>query len=398
MALSSPQDGSRSRGLRLISCILPVVIVLLARVPSGAFPFRIETAPEWNELFHRHHGWTGADGAISIPLSGIYAYGTSHLGPTLFSFGDTFIGEVNEKERRLHGSTMVNNTFSVLRPFTEEPGPMRFIHRLDKEGQPRAVFVPNTPNSEPGDWYWPGDGFVNHDLDGDVYILHYRLRRPPFTGVGVSLVILPAHSSTPIADHRQLETPLFRPGDDVRGTIGFGTSLIVRTEWSRAPAPDGYVYIYGHEEKIFKKLLVCRIRPEKIEMPDSWRFWNGSEWVVHIEESAPLMSALTGNISLELLPDGRLIALYADFSGGIHARIGESVTGPFGTDHVIYHTPERDYDPDNITYNPIAHSHLSEPGTLLINYSVNSWDFADLWRNCDWYLPKFIRLFTEDGS
>ena len=80
----------------------------------------------------------------------------------------------------------------------------------------------------------------------------------------------------------------------------------------------------------------------------------------------------------------------------VKARIGEGVTGPFGQVNAIYRTPEIDLDPDIFTYNPIAHPHLSNPGELLINYSVNSLDFWDLFYRADSFFPKFIRLILEE--
>src|SRR5438270_9691186 len=65
-------------------------------------PWEIESArprPDLTRLFTRSEGWTGSDGAYSIPL-----------GPdrTLWLFGDTFIGRVVDGKRV--GARMVNNT------------------------------------------------------------------------------------------------------------------------------------------------------------------------------------------------------------------------------------------------------------------------------------------------
>src|SRR5690606_14527928 len=124
--------------------------------------------------------------------------------------------------------------------------------------------------------------------------------------------------------------PLFFPGDDERKPRSFGTGVIVNTEWAGAPNPDGYLYVYGHEERAAKRFLVCRTRPADIEDPTAWRFWNGSEWVEEITQARGLFNAVTGGITAENLPDGRVIAMYADFGGNIMARIGESPSGPFG--------------------------------------------------------------------
>jgi len=405
VTVSDPVRLEMPKGLALMPGKLlrkPLMLLMLAAPaclspapPAGAVSFHVETAPEWNELFERRRGWTGADGAFSIPLGGVYTPGSFELQPTIFSFGDTFVGEIDEFERRLPGGFMINNTFSAIGEFQDDPGPMRFFYPADHQGNPRSVFIPDTPNAEEGDWYWPGDGYVNQAMDSDLYIFHYRLRHP-MNLAGVSLVILRAGSSNPYKEHEQIETPLFRPGDDLREPIGLGNSLIVNTRWAGAPSPDGFVYVYGHEEGLRKNLLVSRIRPEAMENPEAWRFWNGTEWTGDISESAPLFSAITGNIALELLSDGRVIALFMDFSGHIRARIGEGFTGPFSPPYIVYRTPEVDFDPDIITYGAVAHSHLSRPGELLINYSVNSLDFFKLWENCYWYLPKFIRVTISE--
>lgn len=49
-------------------------------------------APEWDVLFDRRSGWTGADGIYSIPLDGDERPGTGTADQTFFSFNDTFIG------------------------------------------------------------------------------------------------------------------------------------------------------------------------------------------------------------------------------------------------------------------------------------------------------------------
>ena len=387
--------------LRLSTALLAAALGIASGGPAAA-QFQVDRASDWEELFYQRSGWSGADGGFAIPLSGVYAPGTAHLGPTLFTYGDTWVGGVDKNGKRLPGSTLVNNSLSYLpQPGRESQqaaaGPLHFLLGRDAAGQPQSVFLPDTPNAQPGDWYWPSDGFANQTKNGDVYVFLYRLRQPPLAAVGVSLAVLPVASPRPIQDQRQLETPLFRAGDTLRDTIGFGNSVIVNTAGAGAHEPDGYLYVYGHEESIVKQLLVCRVRPEDIEKPTAWRFWNGADWVPSIEDSAPLLAALTGGISVEALPGGRVIALYMDLGGRLWASFGEGVTGPFGARQLLYRTPEIHLSPSVITYNPIAHPHLSEPGELLIEYSVNSLDPRELWLHADWYLPKFIRVRFANG-
>lgn len=191
---------------------------------------------------------------------------------------------------------------------------------------------------------------------------------------------------------------LFTLGDawvgevDMMGVRQPGSTIVNNTFSVLAPHPDGYLYVYGHEEGLRKKLLVCRTLPADIEDASAWRFWDGTNWVADIAASHPLFADVTGGLYLDILGDGRVIALYLDLGGLIHARFADGPAGPFTPPKVLYRTPELDLSPNILTYNPIPHPHLSQPGELLIGYSVNSLDFGELLNHADWYLPKFIRV------
>lgn len=366
-------------------------LILLA-APAAA-QLHVERAPEWEALFQRRSGWTGADGAISIPLNGDYAPGSGQSTPVLFTYGDTWVGDVDHNGVRQPGSTIVNNSYSVLAPLAGAPGPMKFLVARDASGAPRAVFLPETPHAQPGEWYWPADGFANRERNGDLYLFQVRLRGPGFHAVGTALVTLPVRGGRPqYGQSRQLETPLFHAAGAGRDAITFGNSVVVSTGWAQAPHPDGYLYVYGHEEGPAKRLLVCRILPADIEDASAWRFWDGAGWVPDLAASAPLFKDVTGGFYLDQLGDGRVLALYMDLAGHIQARFADGPTGPFGEARTLYRTPELDLSPDILTYNPIPHPQLSAPGELLIGYSVNSLDFGELLAHADWYTPKFIRV------
>jgi hypothetical protein len=67
-----------------------------------------------------------------------------------------------------------------------------------------------------------------------------------------------------------------------------------------------------------------------------------------------------------------------------------SPTGPFENKRVLYCTPESS---DVIfTYNSFVHPELSDEGELRISYNINSFDFSLLFKNADYYRPKFIRI------
>ncbi len=150
-------------------------------------------APEWTALFDREHDWTGADGIFSIPLNG-REDGEAH-GPnfrTLILFSDTAIGEVGSSAERLDGTTLVNNTLAVLRGTEPRADRIEFLWGGKITGESAAVFVPETPMAQDGEWYWLGDGVAIGDL---VHILAIRMRKTEdavfgFATSGVNLLTL----------------------------------------------------------------------------------------------------------------------------------------------------------------------------------------------------------------
>src|SRR5438876_194566 len=44
--------------------------------PYDVPPYSATPAPDWDTLFHRSSGWTGADAAYALPLSGDYRPGS----------------------------------------------------------------------------------------------------------------------------------------------------------------------------------------------------------------------------------------------------------------------------------------------------------------------------------
>ena len=73
---------------------------------------RVREAPEWTRLFQRTKDWTGSDGIYALPLSGREAPGQL-IGRQILVFGDTFIGDVDERGARKN-YRMVYNTLADL--------------------------------------------------------------------------------------------------------------------------------------------------------------------------------------------------------------------------------------------------------------------------------------------
>lgn len=410
----------------------------LAFSDAAAFAQRldlvVEPAEEWSALFDRLSGWTGADGIYSIPLLSDDAPGSAYADfadsprptGTAFVFGDTFIGEVDpETDDRLPGTAMVNNTGAYLPPFapgktTPDPDDIVFFWGRDEQGEPEALFVPDTPDSRPGDWYWVKDGFVPAAADRDgggggaeaaAYLFAYRFRpdrdEPAgYLRAGVSLIVVPAGDRPPnFPRSRQVEAPLFVPEEDGgagRGDAVFGAGVLVNTAAAGTPDPDGFVYVYGtRDDRFNKKLLAARVGPRDVENFDEYRFWNGAAWVAGAADAAPIAERVSNELSVtpwEADGDAAseyLLVFQLDAIGRfIGLRVGQSPIGPWGEVQAIYECPEALDDPEGglTVYNAKAHPHLSRPGELLISYNVNTLNgFSDHYDRADVYRPRWVR-------
>ena len=219
-----------------------------------------------------------------------------------------------------------------------------------------------------------------------------------FAVAGVSRITLPLDSPHPIQDQVQVDTPLyFRTADDAYEHV-FGGAIMPNTAEAGAPAPDGYLYVYGYRSALAngkKQAIAARVLPGDFESFKAWRYWNGTDWVPDIGEVAPLQGTdwLSSEFSVTPLPDGRYLLAYQRFGIGqeTSVRLGSSPTGPFGPAVTLWTCPEAGVDPDIFCYNAKAHPHLSQPGELLISYNVNTFDFADH-VHADIYRPRFITV------
>ena len=343
-------------------------------------------APEWGALFDRRSGWTGADGIYSIPLSGDERPGSDTT--TFFTFSDTFIGQVNAADQRLAGSTLVNNTMALLAGRQPDPANIDFYWQTTAGGAPRAQVVPSGPGRR---WFWPNDGIV---VNGTLYLFSLRMKKGTdpifnFAVDGVSLLASAADSVPPFSRYRQADAPLYLPKNGSMGDTTYGLAVMPNTPAAGAPAPDGFVYVYGVRNDFSKKLLVARVRPGAIANFAAYRFWTGSAWSPSITAAVPVTSRVSSEFSVSPLPDGRYILVFQldTLSDKVAVRYGDSPVGPWSDYTVVWEAPEDDISPNTYTYNAKAHPHLSTPDRLLISYNVNTFDFLEHFRNADIYRP-----------
>jgi hypothetical protein len=368
---------------------------VVAKKDTMGFPYTVEAAPAWTNLFYRTSGWFGADGIFSIPLSGVDKNNNEGNDSTLLLFGDTYIGEVNQGKPQ-PGNVMVNNTIAFIRGNEPDPAKIHFHYKQSAGGAPETFFVPKTSTGIKPQLFWLGDGFINKEKNNTLYIFGYKVERTG-TGVfdfiepGVSIIAVKDATKPPFTDHLQLETGLHIKNEKL-GEGNMGAGILVNTKWAGAANPDGYVYVYGCIGQD-KNLIVARVRPADFEDQTKWRFYTGNSWSENINDLRPVTNGVSNELSMTPLADGRFLLVFQvmGLSDKVGMRIAATPVGPFSAIKEIYTTPE--WKEGIWTYNAKAHPNLSKPGELLISYNTITADFwNDIQKNAHIYRPRFIKL------
>lgn len=361
--------------------------------------YSVEPAPEWTELFNRTSGWFGGDGIFAIPFSGVDINTSDSI---MFLFSDTMIGEIVGGALK-PGYTMINNSVMILNGREPVASKAQFLTNANQEGKPSSLFVPSTASVIKDDYYWLGDGFVNHAKDSAIYILAYRIRNTydssafPFREVGNSVIIIPKKSKYPFVDQRQLNLPFAAHGDSI--STSFGVGVTVNTAAAGVPNPDEYVYVYGVRGKA-KELIAARIKPELFENFSAWEFYNGSTWSSAFNSARPIADSVSNELSVTPLGNNKyaLIYQYAGIMPTIYMQIGPSPVGPFGARQKVWNTADDIKEKDLFTYNAKAHPAISNPGELLVSYNVNSFNFSKRIEQIpNLYRPRFVRIRFDNN-
>ena len=356
--------------------------------------YTIEEAPDWTNLFvvNSGNGWFGADGIYLIPSDGARSKGGRASAKNMFIFSDSMVGEVNDG--KLGPNKMVHNTVAYFKGDEPKKENIDFHWATGEDGKPVSMFIPNTPSTVKGDYYWLGDGFYN-TATHKTYIFGFRMHNMDtkddwsFRQFGTTFVIMPNGSKAPFKDQQQMETPLFFKDQGNDGS--FSTGIFVNTKEAGAPSPDGYVYVYG--TRGHGNMVASRVKPKDFENFSEWRFWDGTTWNADMQKAAPVINNVSNEVSVSPLPDGRYILVYLNGGMGsdVAMRIGASPVGPFGSVHHLYSAKVT--NPKYYTYNAKAHPSISKPGELIITYNQNSYDFTNqLQQNPVLYHPYFLRM------
>jgi len=379
-------------------------VVLFVWVGTCLFSNETEVASDWDEIFTRRDGWTGADGAYSVDLED---------GRTLWLYSDSWVGSVRDG-KHAPGSTIVNNTIGVGR--FETKGDRATVRDLrfhwgpkNEKGKPTAWIVPDAEAigaKQPTGWYWILDGEVVRPKKGPaklVFFLAHIAKTPGGKGVwgfesrGGAIATV-SNFEKDVVEWRVEQHPLPHAigKRDLRAKDGQ-----IETSWGVALYDDGkeFVYVYGIRETapLNKELLIARAPPESIERATTWAFYDGKSWVADSRRAAPIAGGLVNELTVDRLRIGdreRLVLCHSQpvFGNGIFLRTAERPEGPWSKQHEIYRIPNLSREAKHFPYAAKAHAHLSRAGELLVTYVVNSHDFWKMVGDASIYRPRFLRV------
>lgn len=189
-----------------------------------------------------------------------------------------------------------------------------------------------------------------------------------------------------------LATPLQSKSVD-GGTIFYGAGVMNNSD------KDGYIYIYGYKDLNGRYLVVARVTAEQIEDFNEWQYYDGEGWSSQINDSYPLLNGVSPELSVTPIESGMfagkymLVAMENTTSGRVSYSISDTPYGPFSDFNLLYETFEDTYLKGAFSYNAKMHAHLSEPGSYLISYNVNTTVLSAL-VDARIYHPRFI-IVTE---
>lgn len=330
-------------------------VVALCLAP--AYSQQSVPAPEYESVFHRDQGWTGADGTYSFPMND---------GRTMWGFSDTFFGEVRQGQRDpqfrfVHNSMVLQDGSEFT--FLQAP-----------------VFTP--PPSRQKSWFWLFDGAENEQI-----LLGEFAGDTDETGLGFRQVGLWAaryrlddgESKVRVTGYTRL--PFFDRRDS--SLITFGPAVLQTPSW---------LYFYGVLDRDGGRHSVLARAPRGcMAQPGTWRFYDGTGWNRELWSAKPLFVGASMEASVHQTASGEYLYISNDAGGmnrQIIARVAPRPEGPWGEPMVIAEAPE--HHGDVYAYNAKAHPELTRDGRILVSYNVNTLDLAKVVDDADIYRPRFL--------
>ena len=240
----------------------------------------VEELPQYDALFDRQQGWTGADGAYSAALAD---------DEILWLFGDTWYGKV--REGRHVDAIIINNSIAIQRGLMPPGASVEFYSGRTPAGKPRAFVQP----ADGRGWFWIYDGIR---LAKGLYLFLIQLKRTEspnsfgFTIVETWLGYVPNPGDSP-ENWRWVQHRIPWGRFSTTGDTLFGSSLL---------KDNKYIYIYGTTEDVIgeirrKYLILARVPETQLDQFDRWQFYSGGEWTSDFNKSTRLCSDMANEFS-----------------------------------------------------------------------------------------------------
>ncbi|MFH1882574.1 MAG: DUF4185 domain-containing protein [Planctomycetota bacterium] len=340
--------------------------------------YSVETLPEYDALFCKTEGWTGADGAYTVALAD---------DVTLWLYSDTWIGDVVDGKHK--GATMVNNSIALQRGKDPATASANFFWGTTKEGKPAAFIRP----ADGTGWFWIFDGIV---ADGKLYLFLMQIVKTDekgtwgFKHIGTWLGEVENPHDDPLAWRvRQYKIPYGRYSKDVN--IFFGSAFM----------RDGdFVYIYGSNEDWSegmsgRSMIVARVPYKKMTDFEQWRFLSDGGWQPDMTGISELFNGTATEYSVCYQPSiKQYVVVYTEngMSKNIMMRLAPTPVGPWSSAYKVYECPEVEWHKTYFCYAAKAHPEISKDDELIVTYVCNSTDFWQMAADARIYRPRFLRI------
>ena len=316
---------------------------------------KVEPAPEFENLFNRSEGWTGADGTYSLPFG----------NEVMWLFSDTFFGKVRQGRRV--DFEMLNNSMVL-----QSKNGLSFLE------------APLFTDPEKTGWFWlmdaveTGDKFeilLAHIVQDPTSWLNFRQ-----DGCWYARFRFNADRSKVVVEE-YLELPHF--GARGKELITWGTAIYEDAIWT---------YVFGtYDRGPERNLVLARVPRGNLRDTGTWRFWDGTNWVKDKWKSQPLFAGASNESGVYRTANGGFF--YVGSNGGLSdakvvGRYAPALTGPWGEEILLRKPPE--LTSTIIMYNAKSHPEQSKDGKVLISYNVNTTDLKEVVENADIYRPRFF--------
>jgi hypothetical protein len=377
--------------------------------------------------------WTGADSTYSVLLPN---------GDSAFFFSDGYIAEsppvkgdgkviVAPNGMRMREANclppLCSPATSLFRSRNSMVVLSKRLDRMktfagppDKESYSTSLFTPEKA-AETKRYFWMGDSVVvkTGKPRGDklwVFLLEFDSALA-YYGSSIAQLSLPDFKIESIQKLRSTQ----------QSTVAWGSALLLERS---ADGPVLYIYGIQNKQTINGKVpYLARVNPEigvnGVADAASWKVWDGSKWVVGLNNARQLLGAKDDPRNPgDQISDEISVRKIRTTNGSVYVLVGMDTTipfgkwkditlysacrpqGPFSAKQVVYSTPETDSPilpgmtgeqrlaGPLVVYNPHSHPQFNNGDGLLISYDTNTTKNEDL-MYADSYRPRFIRVPIE---